>query len=167
MSELADETGAALRRRRASLGGWVSTDAARSVMRANVRRDTRPELAVRSVLHAAGMRYRVDVPPLASDRRRRADIVFTRRRVAIFIDGCFWHGCPAHFVAPRSNANYWEPKIARNRERDLETVARLEAEGWLALRFWEHESPQSVALEIIATVRKRVPLSAHRDSRGG
>lgn len=155
MSELGDETGAALRRRRESLGGWVSTDAARSVMRANVRRDTRPELAVRRLLHAAGLRYRVDVPLLASDRRRRADIVFTRRRVAIFIDGCFWHGCPAHFVAPRSNADYWGPKIARNRERDFETTARLEAEGWLVLRFWEHEAPQSVAVEIIAAVGKR------------
>ena len=134
-------------------------------MRANVRRDTRPELAVRSLLHAAGLRYLVDVPPLGFDRRRKADIVFTSRRVAVFIDGCFWHGCPTHFVTPRSNADYWDPKIARNRERDRETVARLEAEGWLALRFWEHEAPQSVAFKIIAAVEKRSPPAARRRSR--
>lgn len=122
-------------------------------MRGNVRRDTKPEVEVRRLLHAAGLRYRVDFPALASDRRRRADIVFTSRRIAVFIDGCFWHGCPQHFVAPKANSDYWGPKIARNRERDIDTTERLEADGWLVLRFWEHEAPSDVAARIEAVVR--------------
>lgn len=154
MSELGDEVEAALRARRAVDGGWASSDATRVVMRANVRKDTRPEIQVRKLVHRAGLRYRVDVAPLASDRRRRADLVFTRRRIAVFIDGCFWHGCPEHFVAPKANADYWGPKIARNRERDSETNARLVAAGWRVMRFWEHEEPAEVAERIIATVRE-------------
>lgn len=110
-------------------------------------------MEVRRLLHRAGLRYRVDFAPLDSDRRRRADIVFTRRRIAVFIDGCFWHGCPEHFVAPKVNADYWGPKIARNRERDHETSARLVAEGWSVMRFWEHEAPLEVATQILAAVR--------------
>lgn len=132
---------------------WASSDAARATMRGNVRRDTKPEVEVRRLLHAAGLRYRVDFPALASDRRRRADIVFTSRRIAVFIDGCFWHGCPQHFVAPKANSDYWGPKIARNRERDIDTTERLEADGWLVLRFWEHEAPSDVAARIEAVVR--------------
>ncbi len=110
---------------------------------------------MRRLLHAAGLRYRVDFSALSSDRRRRADIVFTRRRVAVFIDGCFWHGCPEHFIAPKANAQYWGPKIARNIARDIETNGRLEAEGWTVLRFWEHEDPIAVALAVQAAVRAR------------
>ncbi|WP_425842697.1 very short patch repair endonuclease [Agrococcus sp. TSP3-2-1] len=124
-------------------------------MRGNTRRDTAPEIAVRRLLHAAGLRYRVDFPALSSDRRRRADIVFTRRRVVVFIDGCFWHGCPEHFIAPKANAAYWGPKIARNIARDVDTNERLEAEGWRVLRFWEHEDPKAVAVAITAEVRAR------------
>ena len=138
---------------------WASSEAVRRSMLANARRDTAPELAVRRILHAAGLRYRVDYPALASDRRRRADIVFTRRRIAVFIDGCFWHGCPQHFVAPKVNADYWGPKIARNRERDLDTTWRLEADGWQVLRFWEHERPSQVAERIEAVVRRPVLLT--------
>lgn len=134
---------------------WATSSAARATMRGNVRRDTRPELEVRRLLHAAGMRYRVDYAPLASDRRRRADIVFTRSRVAVFIDGCFWHGCPEHFIAPKANADYWGPKIQRNRERDIDTNRHLEADGWQVLRFWEHEAPVVVADRIIAAVAAR------------
>lgn len=122
-------------------------------MRGNVRRDTKPELTVRRALHASGLRFRVDFAPLQTDRRRRADIVFTRRRIAVFIDGCFWHGCPEHFVPPKANADYWGPKIARNRERDSETSAALEREGWIVLRFWEHEDPEEVAVAIGHEVR--------------
>ena len=107
-------------------------------MKANRRRDTGPELAVRRALHARGMRYRVD-HPLPFDRRRRADIAFTRAKVAVFIDGCFWHGCPMHGTTPRTNTAFWVEKIARNRARDDDTTNRLEADGWIVLRFWEHD----------------------------
>ncbi|MFA4930105.1 MAG: very short patch repair endonuclease [Patulibacter sp.] len=136
-----------------SSGSWATDSAARASMVANRSRDTGPEMAIRRRLHAAGLRYRVDFPPLAAERRRRADIVFTRLRIAIFIDGCFWHGCPAHFSAPRANADYWGPKIARNIERDGETNAALIRAGWRVMRFWEHQPATEVAAEIIAAVR--------------
>jgi len=107
-------------------------------MRANRGRDTGPELALRRVLHARGLRYRVD-HPLPFDRRRRADIAFTRAKVAVFVDGCFWHGCPEHGATPRTNTDFWAAKIARNRERDADTVRLLDEAGWAVLRFWEHE----------------------------
>ena len=122
-------------------------------MQANRSRDTGPELAVRSILHARGLRYRVALAPL-KELRRRADIVFTSRRIAVFIDGCFWHGCPEH--GRRSfnhNADYWPGKIAGNVARDAETTARLTEAGWTVLRFWEHESADSVATSIEQVVR--------------
>lgn len=122
-------------------------------MQANRRRDTSPELAVRRLVHAAGFRYRVDfrlVPAL----RTRADLVFTRSRIAVFIDGCFWHSCPAHGTRPKSNVEYWSPKLARNVQRDRETDAALEALGWQVLRFWEHEDPMLVAGQIGDAVRR-------------
>lgn len=114
-------------------------------MLSNERRDTTTELAVRRLLHARGLRYRVDYPPLTDQRRRRADIVFTRARIAVFIDGCFWHGCPEHATSPKRNVEYWGPKLAANRARDLDTNTRLEAAGWTVLRFWEHEDSRAVA----------------------
>lgn len=112
-------------------------------MLANRRRDTRPELAVRSRLHALGYRYRVDFRAL--DRQRlRVDIAFTRAKVAVLIDGCFWHSCPDHATFPKSNSTYWHPKLRRNAERDIENSRLLAEAGWLVLRFWEHESPESV-----------------------
>lgn len=121
-------------------------------MVANRRRDTKPELKIRRILHARGFRYRVDFAPLQSDRRRRADIVFTRAKVAVFVDGCFWHGCPEHFIPPRRNAGYWGPKIQRNIQRDLETAERLRLEGWTVLRFWEHAAASEAVDEIADTV---------------
>lgn len=132
-----------------------SSENARRTMLANRRKDTSPELAVRRKLHAAGLRYRVDYPADSTDRRRRADIVFTRARVVVFIDGCFWHGCPEHFIAPKRNADYWGPKIARNMERDRSSTARLREAGWQVLRFWEHEDPDHVATRISEAVRPR------------
>src|SRR5919107_2002682 len=109
-------------------------------MRSNRGRDTSPELAVRRAAHALGLRYRVDARPLP-EVNRRADLVFTRARVAVFIDGCFWHACPEHGTSPRTNSDYWGPKIARNVERDEETDRLLRDAGWLPLRIWEHEPP--------------------------
>lgn len=124
-------------------------------MRANRGRDTGPELAVRRALHARGLRYRVD-HPLPFDRRRRADIAFTRAKVAVFIDGCFWHGCPEHGTTPRTNTAFWAAKIARNRERDEDTTGRLGALGWTVLRFWEHEDAGRSAAIVARTVAQRL-----------
>jgi len=120
-------------------------------MKGNRRRDTAPELAVRRLLHAAGLRYRVDAKP-EDDLRRRADILFRRRRVAVFIDGCYWHGCPEHYTAPKANAEFWRAKVERNRERDAETTAVLQERGWTVLRFWTHDRPEDVADHIFKAV---------------
>lgn len=133
-------------------------------MLANRRRDTSIELAVRRLLDAAGARYRVDFAPDPTNRRRRADIVFARAKVAVFMDGCFWHGCPEHFVPPRSNTEYWGPKIARNMERDRETTERLEALGWTVMRFWEHEDPLEAAGTILEVLQRS---RSSRSSVGG
>src|SRR3954468_15059916 len=110
-------------------------------MRANRRRDTGPELRTRRRLHAMGFRFRVDYPiSTAHSRAIRPDIVFTRARVVVFIDGCFWHGCPDHGRREAiRNGEYWGPKIQRNRERDAEHTGHLHGAGWRVLRFWEHE----------------------------
>lgn len=113
---------------------WASSERVRRSMVANRGRDTGPELAVRRILHAKGLRYRVDFAPLGG--RRRADIVFTRQRTVIFIDGCFWHGCPDHYTAPVRNAHFWADKVQSNTRRDAETTESLEKAGWVALRFW-------------------------------
>lgn len=125
-----------------------SSTNARNTMRANRRRDTQPELALRRALHAAGLRYRVDAP-LAFDRRRRADIVFTGPKVAVFVDGCFWHGCFEHYSAPRSNAAFWSAKVRTNRDRDRDTDRRLQELGWAVVRVWEHETVDDALVERI------------------
>ncbi|UOQ88051.1 very short patch repair endonuclease [Agromyces endophyticus] len=132
---------------------WATSEGTRKSMLSNKRRDTTTELAVRRLLHARGLRYRVDYAPLATLRRRRADIVFTRAKVAVFIDGCFWHGCPEHATHPKQNADYWAPKLEANISRDRDTDARLAAAGWTVLRFWEHEVAARVAATIEAAVR--------------
>jgi DNA mismatch endonuclease (patch repair protein) len=119
-------------------------------MRGNRGRDTSPEIALRSVLHRLGYRYRVDAPPLPG-LRRKADLVFTRRRVAVFVDGCYWHGCPDHFTVPATNSEYWRAKVSRNRERDLDTDQRLCEAGWTPVRVWEHE-PLESAVEFVVSV---------------
>lgn len=116
-------------------------------MLANKRRDTTIELAIRRELFSRGLRYRVDFPPVPG-LRRRADIAFTRLRVAIFVDGCFWHGCPIHATSPKSNRDYWGPKLAANVARDRDTDQKVREAGWKVLRFWEHEEPGDVATVI-------------------
>ncbi len=122
-------------------------------MQSNRRRDTKPELAIRALLHAAGLRYRVDFAPLGG--RRRADIVFTRAKIAVFVDGCFWHGCPLHATLPKHNSNYWVPKLQRNIDRDRDTDEQLRSAGWTVFRCWEHESPTEVADRIKRLVNRR------------
>lgn len=122
-------------------------------MQRTPRRDTPCELAVRSAVHAMGLRFRVDWP--LPGTRRRADLTFVRARVAVFVDGCFWHGCPQHATWPKANAHWWRDKITANIVRDRETDAFLKAAGWRVLRFWEHEGPQEAALRIARVVRSK------------
>lgn len=110
-------------------------------------RDTAPELAVRRLLHAAGLRYRVNVP-VPGMPRRTMDIAFGKTKIAVFLDGCFWHGCPEHATQPKANAEWWRAKLDKNMARDRETTAHLESQGWTVLRFWEHESPSAVGQSI-------------------
>lgn len=118
-------------------------------MKANRKRDTGPELALRSALHRDGLRFRCDYPIHVRGRRPvRVDIAFPRARVVVFMDGCFWHCCPVHATIPRANRSYWEPKLLRNIRRDIETDAALAAEGWQAIRVWEHEDPCEAAQRI-------------------
>lgn len=121
-------------------------------MRGNQRRDTRPELALRSALHARGMRYRVDLPirPATGARPIRPDIVFTRAKIAVFVDGCFWHGCPDHGTKPTRNADYWTAKLERNIERDRRNNALLEEAGWTVIRIWEHEASHDAVIKRVA-----------------
>ena len=121
-------------------------------MQGNRSRDTKPELLVRRAAHALGLRYRVNARPEPS-LNRTADLLFPRAKVAVFIDGCYWHGCPEHCVLPATNAEFWAAKIDRNRERDRDTTAQLKALGWAVLRFWSHERAEVVA----QTIRKAVP----------
>jgi DNA mismatch endonuclease (patch repair protein) len=123
-------------------------------MQANRSRDTGPELALRRLLHALGLRYRVSVRPL-KEVRRTADVVFGPAKVAVFVDGCFWHGCPDHGTVPVTNADYWVPKLERNVERDRHTDELLRTAGWVSIRVWEHEDPAPAAARIARTVRRR------------
>jgi DNA mismatch endonuclease (patch repair protein) len=123
-------------------------------MRANRGRDTKPELALRRAVHRRGLRYRVNARPLPG-LRRTADLVFTRARVAVFLDGCFWHGCPVHHTVAATNAAFWADKVADNRRRDHDTDRRLTDAGWVALRVWEHEDPVDAAARVVAVVNSR------------
>lgn len=162
----------AMHRRIVSTMGQTTTRSAN--MRANRRRDTKPELAVRQLLHARGLRYRCDYRVRAADRWVRPDIVFTRHRIAVFIDGCFWHSCPDHSAVPSVNRDYWKPKLRRNQERDSENTDALAHAGWTVIRAWEHESPPVVAdtvhsMVLAATAshdaRREAPVRARPDRR--
>jgi DNA mismatch endonuclease, patch repair protein len=131
----------------------ASSPAALARMVRQRRRDTRPEMAIRRLLHAHGMRYRVDAA--LPGMRRRADLLFTSVRVAVFIDGCFWHGCPEHGTRPKNNAAWWSEKIAANAERDRDTDRRLTADGWAVFRIWEHEEPETAAARIAEVVANK------------
>jgi DNA mismatch endonuclease (patch repair protein) len=130
-------------------------------MRANPGRDTRPERALRSAVHALGLRYRVNVRPV-TDVRRTADLVFTRAKVAVFLDGCFWHGCAEHYrPAKGATSGFWNDKIAGNRRRDADTDERLRQAGWEVVRVWEHEDPADAASRIAGRVKNRRSPSSH------
>lgn len=145
-----------------SLGGGVrvpypepSGAAATRIGRANRRTDTKPEVQLRSALHRRGLRFRKDQLLRLGDVRVRPDVVFTRRRVAVFVDGCFWHCCPTHSTIPRSNRDYWVPKLGANVKRDRRVDAALREHGWLVLRFWEHEDSNTAADEVEQCLSQR------------
>lgn len=122
-------------------------------MKSQRQRDTSAETALRSLLHRRGLRFRVHyaLPNL----RRRADIAFPGQRIAVFVDGCFWHGCPEHGTWPKRNADWWREKIQANRRRDAETAAKLKEQGWSVVRVWEHETAETAAYAIERVVRER------------
>lgn len=123
------------------------------------RRDTVPELALRRELHRRGLRYRLQLK-VPGNRRRTIDIAFTRVRLAVYVDGCFWHGCSDHHVRPRTNTDWWRWKIEGNQARDRDTDRMLQQSGWNVLRIWEHEDAVTAADLVEATYRSRL-------SRGG
>jgi DNA mismatch endonuclease (patch repair protein) len=154
--------------RRARVNGTpaASSELIRERMRSTKRRDTKPELELRRALFRMGLRFRVDVPIDGS--RRRTDIVFRSDRLAVYVDGCFWHSCPEHGSVPKQNTEWWIHKLATNVARDADTDARLRADGWTVLRFWEHEDPEVVA-EVVAgellALRAAAPLKQRASRR--
>jgi DNA mismatch endonuclease (patch repair protein) len=131
---------------------WASSEGTRRSMQSNKGRDTKPELALRSALHRRGHRFRVNIRPIAGFRRT-ADIAFTRKKLAIFVDGCFWHGCSEHGSLPRSNREFWTTKLKTNMARDIDTCECLEAVGWTCLRLWEHHSVDHMVQQVESVLR--------------
>ena len=131
-------------------------------MRATRRRDTPGELALRARLYRKGFRYRVDAQPIAGVPRR-ADLVFKAAQVAVFIDGCFWHGCPEHGTWPKANGSWWRGKIVANRARDQDTDRQLQSRGWTVVRIWQHEAAEEAVMRVTAALHARAkenrPLS--------
>lgn len=130
----------------------VTDHATRLRMSRQRSRDTSPERALRSLLHRRGLRYRLHRRPVPG-LRRQADLVFPGPRVAVFVDGCFWHSCPQHATSPKANGPWWAAKLARNVERDRETDRRLAEAGWVVMRVWEHEDPATAADRVAAAVK--------------
>lgn len=137
-----------------------SSPAVSARMAAQATSGTSPEMSVRRKLHSRGLRYRVNCRPEPS-LRRSADIVFTRAKVAVFIDGCFWHSCPEHGTSPTANQEWWASKLKANAERDRDTDALLTAAGWTVIRCWEHEDPEEIADRVERAVHsaRRVPTN--------
>ena len=131
----------------------ASSEVVRRRMQSTPRRETPCEIAVRKAVHRLGLRFRVDLR--LPGTRRRADLAFISARVAVFVDGCFWHGCPKHATWPKANAKWWREKIETNRRRDRNTDSTLLASGWRVLRYWEHDDASSAARKIERVIRAR------------
>jgi DNA mismatch endonuclease (patch repair protein) len=129
-------------------------------MQTTRRRDTAPELALRREIRSRGLGYRVDakLPGL----RRRADLVFLRATVAVFVDGCFWHRCPEHATRPAANAQWWDDKLTTNQRRDADTDRTLREAGWLVIRIWEHQTQQPADLSAAADAVEAAVLGRRR-----
>lgn len=132
-------------------------------MQANVGRATQPEKTLRSALHRTGLRFRKDARVLPG-LRCKADVVFRRARVAIFVDGCFWHGCPVHFKLPATNPAWWQEKVCDNARRDADQTRQVIAAGWVVFRYWEHEIDEvtaaRIARQLQRAIRRRLSRSA-------
>lgn len=135
-------------------------------MQANKGRDTAPEVRLRSAVHRLGLRYRVGVRPVPT-LRRSADLVFFKAKVAVFLDGCFWHGCSEHYTAPAANSAFWAEKVRTNRARDRETDRVLTEAGWQVLRFWEHDDPSIAAALVREEVQRRAATSGRERGISG
>ncbi len=145
-----------------------SSPAASARLRLQKSRNTLCELALRSRLHRLGLRFRVH-RKLLPDTQRTADVVFGPLKIAVFVDGCFWHGCRRHIGWPKSNIDWWKQKIDRNRKRDKDTDRRLKQAGWTVIRVWEHDDPSLVASHVLKIIRHRKydsPRNAARQSLG-
>lgn len=132
---------------------WASSSEVRKRMQGNRGRDTLPELRLRRLLHRRGLRYLVDTAPVAGVRRR-ADVVFRGARIAVFVDGCFWHGCEEHLRPAKTNAGYWRAKVEANQRRDRDTDSKLREAGWTPLRVWEHEDVAEAAHRIEKALKR-------------
>jgi DNA mismatch endonuclease (patch repair protein) len=130
---------------------WASSAGVRRSMRSNRSKGTVPEVRLRSALHRAGLRFRKNARPLPS-LRCTADVLFRRQRVAVFVDGCFWHSCPVHGTMPTLNGDWWRAKLCATVERDASNRLALEREGWNVLRFWEHEGVDHIVAVVCAAV---------------
>jgi DNA mismatch endonuclease, patch repair protein len=139
-----------------------SSPHATATMRANRGRDTAPEIALRSALHRRGFRFRKNLRFDVEGLRLRPDVVFTRAKVAVFLDGCYWHGCPSHGQVPVANRDFWTAKIQANRDRDQRQTAALERAGWLVVRVWEHEEISTAVDRVDAAVASRQVVGAAR-----
>lgn len=133
---------------------FPTSPAATAAMRANRRVDTKPEVRLRSALHRLGLRFRKDFPIATDERWLRVDLAFPRQRLVVFVDGCFWHGCPIHCRVPKANADYWIPKIKGNIERDRATDRDLARLGWRVLRIWEHEPLDGAVAQVMTNVAR-------------
>lgn len=129
-------------------------------MQATLRRDTPSELALRALAHRLGLRFRVDWP--LPGMRRRADLAFVTARIVVFVDGCFWHGCPRHGTWPKAHARWWRDKINANMRRDTDTDRKLRASGWVVVRMWSHEDPALTARKVARIVKARTGLARRR-----
>jgi DNA mismatch endonuclease (patch repair protein) len=144
--------------RRSALTSPPASDAATlRRMRTQRRASTHPEVQLRRILWQRGFRYRVDAALPLPGVRRRADLLFPASRVAVFVDGCFWHSCPEHGTRPKSNSEWWETKLRSNAERDRNTDDRLREAGWEPVRVWEHEDLQQAARHVADVVSSRRP----------
>jgi DNA mismatch endonuclease (patch repair protein) len=131
---------------------YPTTPGVTAVMKGNRKTDTKPEVALRSALHRSGARFRKDHSVKVDEGRAiRVDILFPAVKLAVFVDGCFWHRCPEHGTTPRSNTHYWDPKLTRNVERDRRTDERLRKAGWAVLRIWEHEDVDRACERVVRT----------------
>ncbi|MBE3037540.1 MAG: very short patch repair endonuclease [Chloroflexi bacterium] len=142
----------------------ASSAAVRRVMQANTGVETRAEILLRSALHRSGLRFRKNASP-AQGVRCKADVVFVRARVCVFVDGCFWHGCPKHFRAPKTNRVWWLEKMHDNQQRDIRQAAELRARGWTVIRVWEHDV-QARPSQTVSRIRTRLARVLSAPAKG-